>query len=295
MKQLPVVLLALAMACTGAWGQPTSMALSSLVETERAFAKTCEAKGVRASFLQFFADDGIAFFPEPTVYGKAVKGRPAPDPHAVRLQWEPQAGDVAASGDLGYTTGPFIRTDNTKEGHPQSYGQFFSVWKRNGNSPWRVAIDIGTSSPSAPGRFGSSFAGPARGTSADWKENRTDSVTLHQLDRVLGESCAASGLLDGYKTRIDPGVRFHRENESPLVGENEVCKYLATQCGRPSWILIGSGVSSSDDLGYTYGSYLNSIVDSAGASEKGYYVHVWRRDRLGRWKLVADIVNPEGR
>ena len=120
-----------------------------------------------------------------------------------------------------------------------------------------------------------------------------DSVALHQIDRVLGVSCSTNGLLGGYKTRIDPGVRLHRENEIPLVGQNEVCNYLAAKGGKPSWTLIGSGVSSSDDLGYTYGSYWNSIVDSAGASEKGYYVHVWKRDRLGSWKLVADIVNPD--
>ena len=39
--------------------------LASLVGAERDFARTCGEKGIRASFLQFFAEDGLSFEPEP--------------------------------------------------------------------------------------------------------------------------------------------------------------------------------------------------------------------------------------
>jgi hypothetical protein len=65
-------------------------ALQEIVEAERAFARTCAEKGIRASFLEYFADDGIAFRPGPVRYKEAVKDSPQPDPQLVTLAWEPQ-------------------------------------------------------------------------------------------------------------------------------------------------------------------------------------------------------------
>ena len=48
--------------------EPVS-AVTTLAETERAFAKTCEEKGTREAFLAFIAEDGNLFRPT------AVKGK----------------------------------------------------------------------------------------------------------------------------------------------------------------------------------------------------------------------------
>jgi ketosteroid isomerase-like protein len=281
---------------TSVKGQSNPGALASLVESERSFAKTCQEKGIRTAFLEFFAPDGIAFFPKPTVYKEAVKGRPAPDPHAVTLQWEPQAGDVASSGDLGYTTGPSVRTDNKSEGYPKYHGQFFSVWKKQPDGSWRVAVDIGTSTPIATSQLGSPFMGSrplTHDVAKSVESNGTVNKDLKQLDIEFSESCAAHGMLQSYMVRVDKDVRLHRDNEVPRVGENALRKYIGQRNWTVSWTPIASDVSAANDLGYTYGSYsVNSETGGRDTLEKGYYLHVWKRVAAGSWKLVADIANP---
>jgi hypothetical protein len=58
-------------------------------------------------------------------------------------------------------------------------------------------------------------------------------------------------------------------------------------------------VARSNDLGYTYGRYELREGDArpdATATEKGYYVRVWKRDGAGggasRWKIVLDTTHP---
>jgi ketosteroid isomerase-like protein len=43
------------------------------------------------------------------------------------------------SGDFGYTTGPFVLTDQAR-GAPPLHGVYFSIWKRGADDIWRVAV-----------------------------------------------------------------------------------------------------------------------------------------------------------
>ena len=79
--------------------------LSTLAETERAFAQAATQKGIRDSFLEYFADDAIAFNPAPISAKEKLRSRPARPFSDYELRWEPRTGDVAASGELGWLTG----------------------------------------------------------------------------------------------------------------------------------------------------------------------------------------------
>src|SRR6187551_2174765 len=69
-------------------------ALREMVDAEREFARTAKAKGIRDSFLEYFADDAIAFTPGATS-AKARLAKQEPFPFAVHeLVWEPRMGDV---------------------------------------------------------------------------------------------------------------------------------------------------------------------------------------------------------
>src|SRR5436309_1917582 len=79
--------------------------LRTLVETERAFSRTSEDKGIREAFSAFIADDGILFRP------RAVKGKEWMQQHplpasATRLllTWQPVFAAISRARDLGYTT-----------------------------------------------------------------------------------------------------------------------------------------------------------------------------------------------
>ena len=289
-----IVCVTLALASPGWAGDGNlSPALRSLVDTERSFAKRCGEVGVRASFLQFFADDAIAFSPEPVRYKEAVKDLPPPaDPLAVRLEWEPQEGSVASSADLGYDTGPSVLTNKSATDKPKRFGQFLSVWKRQPDGSWKVAVDIGISTPAEASPFGTPFHESAGAEDLRQREEESSSRPAQDpmmLDRQLTELSASKGTLGAYLSQASGEIRLLRDNHMPMVGTEGLRLYLSGEGA--SWSPVAGEISHAGDLGYTYGSYNSGPVDS-GNVEKGYYVHVCKRNVHGEWKLVADITNP---
>jgi hypothetical protein len=117
---------------------PIPQALLKMADTERAFARRARETTVREAFIDFFADEAVSFAPDPTPARESLKKDTRPQPPGFQLLWEPRLGDVAASGDLGYLTGPaeYIRT-----GKPTGYGNYFSVWKRQPDGEYRVILD----------------------------------------------------------------------------------------------------------------------------------------------------------
>ncbi len=61
-----------------------------------------------------------------------------------------------------------------------------------------------------------------------------------------------------------------------------------------TWNPTFGAVSSSDDLGYSYGIYELSGKDEKGESYTRYgtYITIWRKDKDGNWKFVLDTGNP---
>src|SRR5947209_5025845 len=119
-----------------------------IVEAERAFARAAAVKGTRDAFLEFLADDGVIFQPGP-VNGKQFWQ--ARTPRKGLLSWEPIFADVSLTGDLGYTTGPYEFRPNGADDKPIAFGQYFTIWKKQTDGSWKVALDRGTSNPQPSG------------------------------------------------------------------------------------------------------------------------------------------------
>ncbi len=65
------------------------------------------------------------------------------------LQWEPVDGQVAASGDLGYTWGRYVATAKDKQGNETEFhGKYVSIWKKQKDGSWKWIVDIGNDNPS---------------------------------------------------------------------------------------------------------------------------------------------------
>src|SRR5688572_21186958 len=80
--------------------------LAELVAAERAFAKRCGQVGLRASFLEFFAAEGISFAPDPGLARPRLESRKPDGLVRTNLDWAPAIAEISAGGDLGWTTGP---------------------------------------------------------------------------------------------------------------------------------------------------------------------------------------------
>jgi ketosteroid isomerase-like protein len=267
-------------------------ALTSLVEAERAFARTSVEKGVREAFITFFADDGINFQPHPTKTKEAFMKRPAPaNPLAVTLDWEPTYADVSASGDLGYTTGPFSRKDNSPQPQPTRYGFYFSIWKKQSDGSWKVALDCGIQTPSEfPQPHTFTAARQIRLKPSSGKINPdAERSALMELDRQFLKAAQANGLVKATMSFFNDDARLHRNGVFPVIGKSSIRAYFSEKNLTATWEPMYSDMATLGDLGYTYGSY---EVKEKEAVEKGYYVRVWKRQAGGEWKVVLDTTNP---
>ncbi len=68
--------------------------------------------------------------------------------------------------------------------------------------------------------------------------------------------------------------------------ENKKSKYEISLTWKPDFV----EVSSSGDLGYTYGKYIFRSSDSLGVvtSEEGIFHTVWKKQENGDWRFVWD-------
>jgi ketosteroid isomerase-like protein len=255
-------------------------ALRSLIEAERTFARTAQDRGYQAAFIEFFASDGIGFYPQPTNTRAFFSQRP-PRADPPLLEWGPEVADVAVSGDLGYTAGPsrFLKA-GTRE--LLSSGYFFSVWRREAGA-WRVAVDAGISTPQArsdvpPERASS----PATGSLLPLFSGKACTEVRAREQALSGHSAETVAATEKY-------VRLHRDGQEPIVGPEALARLAHDSPERLGWQRSYAAEacldSASNDLAATWGSL------AEGDQVRGYYIRTWRRDARGRWNIAADVAN----
>jgi ketosteroid isomerase-like protein len=268
---------------------------TSLVKAERAFAAASLAKGTRTAFLEFLAEDSILFRPSPVPGKKWIAEHPAPP---TLLTWEPVFADVAQSGDLGYTTGPWEIRPKSPQDKPTAYGQYVSVWKRQADGTWKAVIDLGISHAAPegnpkilqPSNFKAGSEKARRNVRID--EERSE---LLAFDRELASSVSEKGSAQAYLRYLADDARLFREKTVPVAGKREIFAILSQSGGKPVLQPNRADISNAADLGYTYGTSRSMASDSAGAvGVAGNYVHIWKR-RGNRWTLVLDIESPSQR
>ncbi len=127
--------------------EPTPGADSGqLLQADRAFARDV-AEGGSAAWVSWFAPDG-AIVQEGV---GEIRGGPAIaeavsflDQPGVRLSWEPTRADMAASDDLGWTTGRWtFEAPDDSLGVRRNQGVYVSIWRRQADGSWKVVMDLG--------------------------------------------------------------------------------------------------------------------------------------------------------
>ena len=290
-----ICLIMMATLCFGQ-AKPENPALSSLVEAERAFAHASLEIGARPSFMKFFADDAVVFRPGPVKYKEAMKNVPlSANPRETTLEWEPLYADVAASGDMGYTTGPSVWTDHSPAKRPPYYGFYFSVWKKQSTGEWKVAFDIGTEQP-GPYNGARTFHPSAvikRKGVIPTSSPEEHIVSLMNVERDFLEAVQKEGATTALARYGEEEVRFYREKEIPIVGSDSVRKYFSSRPYLSKWNPMFCDVALSGDMGYVYGGYEVAAPGAAPEQmEHGFYLRVWKRDGANTWKVVAEITSP---
>ena len=271
-----------------------SSAQRELVETERAFARYCVANGIAEAWMEFFTDDGIIFVPGPANSKEFYRKRlPTPKPLAATLNWEPRYGDVSQAGDLGYNIGPWNYVDNTSAKEPDAHGYYMSIWKKQPDGKWKVALDFGTGAgvaPSADHVFGKPFE-----SARHYKikvplgsNPAAEAQRLIEMEREFVTRSHSAGALDTYLAQFSDDVKVMRAGQPPS-GKEIVRTYIpAGKDVSLTFAPDGGGVANSNDFAYTYGSY--ELQEGGQTKEKGYYSHIWRRDKFGNWRIVVSNI-----
>lgn len=272
-----------------------SPVVKSLADSERAFAKLCVEKGIRESFLTYFADDCITFAPGPgNAKERLLKRPPLTGPSPVTLNWGPIVADVSKSGDFGYTTGPSAMIDNTPQKRPPYYGYYFSIWKKQSDGNWKVALDLGTEVPgphevAEPLPFHAAKQGTVKVPAG--KINVANELSgLMKNDKEFLRAATSDGLAKTYLRYMSDEARLHREKMFPLTNRDSIRAYFSKTTMEMTWEPTKADVAQSADLGYTMGSYEINKEDNKG--EKGHYVRVWKRNEKGDWRIVLDTAYP---
>jgi ketosteroid isomerase-like protein len=119
--------------------------------------------------------------------------------------------------------------------------------------------------------------------------------TLKQLEAEFMKAAADKGSQGYMSYYADDAIEV--PNGAPLIqGKVEIAKgmgFLDDKNNQLQWTPVGADISSSSDLGYTYGNYEFHSKDKTGKTviERGKYTSIWKLQKDGRWKVVLDMGN----
>jgi len=272
---LPALALA---ACAAA--PPPMKAPESLAAAETAFAAHSVRENMRPAFLANFADDGV-FVRGGWINSNAYLATRENPP--IVLDWRPVYVESAASGDLGLSTGPTRLTSTAKPGDPPSFGQYVSIWRRAGQGPWKVEVDLGINHPT-PALWDQPLVAV---TSGSMRGSRGGESGVRLAEEKFTHESSRGGARSAYESLASEHFRFYRAGSAPAIGRPAALAAPGMVADRLVWHADRVETSQAGDFGYTRGSYAR-----AEAPEKvlGHYLRVWRLEG-GQWRVALDVTN----
>jgi hypothetical protein len=104
---------------------------------------------------------------------------------------------------------------------------------------------------------------------------------------------AKAGLWGYLVALIDAGtedVRVYRAERFPVEGRGRMSDILDLGIGKTTAEVKGGGAASSEDLGYTYGTFVFS--DISGQTASSSYLKIWRKVPSAGWRICLDVALP---
>jgi ketosteroid isomerase-like protein len=253
--------------------------LQSLIDVERSFAETSRTKGMKEAFLSFLGEGSVVFRPGPVDAREWIESRPNPDG---ALLWEPAFAEIASTGALGYTTGPWeYRTDDGS-----SWGHYVTIWSRQSDGSWKVLVDLGNNYPEP-----ASQAVELERLSAPRKQKDSsdvDPARLRETESAFSRRSIEDGTAAAYSTYVARNVRLYRNGTPPTLGVKQAQALLATLPGALSWEPDRVGIEGH--LGYTWGRA--QLLDGTDPVEGFTYLRIWREESRGKWRVALEIMVP---
>lgn len=114
---------------------------TELIKVDKTFSTMCVENGMNYAFIHYVADDGVMLRPNsmPVVGKTNIESLFRNDDKDIKFTWKPLYGEVAKSGELGYTYGTY----KFGVGESQQKGTYVSIWKKNTKGEWKFVLDSG--------------------------------------------------------------------------------------------------------------------------------------------------------
>ncbi|MCK3682905.1 nuclear transport factor 2 family protein [Maribellus sp. YY47] len=137
------------------------------------------------------------------------------------------------------------------------------------------------------GLFGCETPSP-KGNPEQWKQE------ILKAEQDFAALAAQEGIPAAFATYAADDAVLMRNNQL-IKGKEELQKSFAHSPAKSpnitlTWTPDFVDVSNSGDLGYTYGKYIYTVIDSMGVAQHdtGIFHTVWKRQADGNWRFVWD-------
>ncbi len=277
-----------------------------LAATDQTFAERSAQIGRKSAFLEFLGEGSVVFR---TGRGTvdALEEYTSPSFEEREISWKAHYVDVSRDGDLGLTAGPLTGIDPLGESDLDTFGHLVSVWRKIGGE-WKLMADIVVGIPG----FLSLEVEP------DFEDTRplleetahpvmamAEANTLQSLieaDNRFGQNINFRG---GQRALLRYGLentRVYLPNMAAAVGAESASSvygaYLDSLLFTTNPISLnyeGGYLSTSKEMGYTYGTMATTNESLEEGSEPGFrtsYLRLWRLDENNEWKIAVEMLRP---
>ena len=250
---------------------------NELMEADWALARATELVGMTQAFLPALTEDAVYLHPgAPLLRGRSkIREFLQTAAPLAGLTWIPAYADVSADGLLGYTYGWTRFGDNQ--------GKYLACWRKSRDGDWRIfAYTRTTPVPMADPGVNPE---PLDLQPSAQVQGRADGNELLHADSAFAALSARNGARAAFLAysasdamTFGSGMAFNNGHDAIAAGFNSFPAGAVLE-----WKPVFAEVAQSGDLGCTAGEA--AIMVRHHFSK---YLTVWKRQRDGTWKFVAD-------
>lgn len=249
--------------------------IEKMIRTEKDFAAYSVAHSTKEAFQQYIDSNSIMFDKGEPVTAIEFWNRREKKPGI--LSWHPQFSEISASGDFGYTTGPWTFRASLKDS-VVARGQYATVWALDKQGQWKFLIDFGIDN-TQPGSDEERIIKATKEPDSSKAITHIYSLVAaeNQFNRALQKNKAKA-----YSTWLSQETVLLRNGFLPAANPTSRKSMIDSTPVGLKFTMNGWSVSTLQDIGYTYGS-----VIIHGKPEN--YLRIWRREKTG-WRIALEVL-----
>ena len=247
--------------------------IEGLINAEKAFAAFSADHGIKAAFLRFA--DSNALISQNGRLVNAIQAWNSRQQGSGLLIWRPEWVEISRSLNFGYTTGPWV-FKNSAADTAATTGRFVTVWKSDKSGNWKYLIDLGVSAVPLLD------TGTAIEVIRKGSVNKPGSISSLLSTEKEFISLYSKSKDDAYRKFLSNQTILNRNGGAPAIGRETARNVIAGTPSDIQYMLRGSGLSLTGDLGYVFG-------DIEIGTKRENYLRIWRRESTG-WRIALEVL-----